>query len=275
MEKEQRPLVSVIMTAYNAEKYIGEAIESILNQTFRQYEFLIIDDCSTDSTGKIIDEYAKRDGRIKAIHNPENLYISKATNLAISLSQCDILAKMDADDIALSRRLERQYDFLQKNSDVAVVGAHMEIIDERGEHICYRRYLPTDAELREKMFRYSPVAQPTVMYRKSAIIAFGCYSPVYAPAEDLNLWFRVGTQYKFANIQEVLLKYRFFSNSSSNKRIRRVELKTIRMRWHAWRKQGYKPNWLDIVYNIGQILTMFLMPSKLRIRLFNVVRRYL
>ena len=138
------------MPAYNAEKYIGEAIESILNQTFKDFEFIIIDDCSTDKTWEIIQEYAKKDSRIRAFHNEHNLYISKARNLSIELSQCDILAIMDADDNSMPNRLEKQYNLLLNNPDIAVVGAFMEIIDELGKSILIRKYLEKDEDLDRK-----------------------------------------------------------------------------------------------------------------------------
>ncbi len=269
------PKVSVLMPAYNAEKYIGEAIESILNQTFTEFEFIIIDDCSTDNTWKIIQEYAKRDSRIIASHNEKNLYISKSRNLSIDLAKSEFLAIMDADDISMPSRLEKQYAILLNNTDIAAVGAYMEIMDETGKTMLVRKYLKEDHDLKKKMFRYSPIAQPVVMYRKSVVKEFGCYSPVQAPAEDLYLWFRIGTKYKFANIQEVLLKYRFFPDSSSNKKLRAVEMKTLKMRWKAFKKQGYKPSFIDLIYNIAQLSTIYIMPVKIRIKLFVIVRRYL
>jgi len=268
------PKISVLMPAYNAEKYIAEAIESILNQTLKDFEFIIVDDCSTDGTLKIIEKYASKDSRIKIIHNTTNLYISKAINAAIEIAKAEIMARMDADDIAMPTRLEKQYKLLMNNPDVAVTGANMQIIDEEGREVCIRKYFANDKDLREKIFRYSPFAHPVVMYRRNVVREFGCYTPAFSPSEDVNLWFRIGTKYKFANVPEVLLRYRFFSDSSSNKKIHQVEIKTLKMRWYAWRHQGYKPNFFDIIYNIGQALTMYLMPVKWRIKVFNFIRRY-
>lgn len=266
------PKLSVVMTAYNAEKYIREAIESILNQTFTDFEFIIIDDCSTDATGAIIEEYSARDPRIVCVHNPKNLYISASTNIGIEMARTDIIAKMDADDIALPMRLEKQYAFIKDHPEVGVVGAWIEIISEAGKPLRIREYQTDDVGLRRKIFRYSPIAQPVCMYRKSVVNEFGGYLAVSAPAEDVNLWFKIGTRYKFANIPEVLLKYRFFENSNSNRNLRALEIKTLRLRWNAWRRQGYKPSASDFAYNIVQALTIFLMPRRLRIRLFDLVR---
>jgi hypothetical protein len=164
---------------------------------------------------------------------------------------------------------------MENNPEIAVVGAWIQIMDENGQEVRVRKYLPDDKGLRGKMFRYSPVAHPVVMYKKKVVQEFGCYLPEYSPAEDLNLWFKIGTKYKFANIQEVLLKYRFFEKSSSNKKLREVEIKTLKMHWHAWRYQGYKPSFSDILYNTCQFLTIYLMPIKWRINFFNIIRKYL
>jgi glycosyltransferase involved in cell wall biosynthesis len=275
IKQNNLPKISVLMAAYNAEKYIAEAIESILNQTFKDFELIIVDDCSTDGTRAIIQKYAIQDDRIRAFRNEKNLYISVTTNRALSYARSEIAAKMDADDIALPTRLEKQYELLRNRPDIAVVGAGLEIMNEEGKTMSVRYYKQNDADLRKKMFRYSPIAQPVVMYRKSVVEEFGAYEPVFAPAEDLNLWFRIGTKYKFANMPEVLMRYRFFENSSSNKRLREVEIKTLKIRWFAWRHQGYRPTLGDVFYNIAQAGTIYMMPIRWRLRLFDVVRRYL
>jgi glycosyltransferase involved in cell wall biosynthesis len=269
------PKVSVLMPAYNAEKYIAEAIESILNQTFKDFELLICDDASIDSTPAIIEEYAKRDGRIRIFHNVKKLFVAGNTNLAIDNSRAELLARMDADDIALPERLEKQYAFMVSHPDTAVVGSWIQIMEEGGRGIGIREYLPDDEGLKRKIFRYSPFAHPSVMCRKKVIQEFGRYSETSFPAEDINLWFRIGTKYKFANLQEVLLRYRFFEKSTSNRKLLLVEKRTLKSRWYAWRTQGYKPNFVDFIYNIGQVLTMYLMPVKWRIRLFEIIRKHL
>jgi len=271
----ESPKISVVMPAYNAEKYIAEAIESILNQTFRDFEFIIIDDASTDNTGKIIAEYAKKDNRIKVFTNEKNLYISKTLNLGLSCAQSEIIARMDADDISLPERLEKQYKKITENNDIAVVGTYIRVINEKGDFLYIRKYPLEDKKLKRNMFKYSPFAHPVVMYRKKVVIEFRGYLPVYSPSEDLNLWFRVGTKYKFATVPEVLFEYRFFSDSHSNRKLKTVEIKTLKMRWYAYRHQGYKPSFFDVIYNIGQASTLFIMPTKMRISLFNFIRRYI
>lgn len=262
------------MPVYNAEKYLASAIESILRQTYHNFDFVIIDDCSTDASAAIINEYAEKDSRIKAFRTPTNLYISGSLNFGIDRCNTNVIARMDADDIASPERLEKQLALLLSDKQLAIVGSFIELINEDGAIIGERRYPLTDESLKKAMFRHSPFAHPAVMYRKSAVEEFGRYLPVRTPSEDLNLWFRIGTKYEFATVPEILLQYRYFADSSSNKKLRQVEMKTLKMRLFAWRHQGYQPSCFDVIYNLAQFLTMYLMPASWRLKLFNFIRSF-
>src|SRR3990172_12530717 len=128
------PVITVLMSAYNAEKYLREAIESILNQTFKDFEFIIINDCSTDKTKKIIEEYANKDARIKLINNATNLGLTKSLNIGLKEARGEYVARLDADDVALPERLEKQYEFMNKNRDITLTGAWAEKIYEEGDN---------------------------------------------------------------------------------------------------------------------------------------------
>src|SRR5438270_280343 len=116
--KKNIPKISVIMPAYNAQKYISQAIESILNQTFKDFELIIIDDASQDNTAKIIGDFARKDNRIIYLRNKENLKLSKALNLGIKKAQGKYIARMDADDISLPDRLDKQFSFMEKHQEI-------------------------------------------------------------------------------------------------------------------------------------------------------------
>ena len=269
---DKAPLISVIMPAYNAEKYIGEAIESILNQTLKDFELIIINDASTDSTGNIIKSYAEKDSRIVVLVNENNLNIAGSLNRGISVAKGTFIARMDADDIALPERLEMQAKVMSENPQVAVVGNDIQLINESGVVIGYRHY-PTDSKsLKRVIFRYSPFAHPTVLIRAACIKEVGDYDKTKSPSEDVDMWFRLGMKYDFKSIPKGLLKYRVFLNSTSNKSLRRVELLTFKMRLNAVAKLGYSVGPVDVVYNILQFLSMHLMNSSTRVRLFNFLR---
>ncbi|MEI6490570.1 MAG: glycosyltransferase family A protein [bacterium] len=267
------PKVSVLMPAYNAEKYIGEAIESILNQTFTDFEFIIIDDCSTDKTWEIIQEYAEKDKRIVAVKNEENLKISHTLNKGFDLAKGKYIARMDADDWSYPDRLKKQFDFMEANPEIGVSGGTMEVCDEKLVRNGYRRYNLTDLEIRKKIFRYSPFCHPLVMFRTEVIKNHGFkYGPVLAIAEDYDLYFRIGVVSKFGNLKDVLIKYRVVGTGTSISKARIQERLTLYIRLKAVFEYGYKMNFKDKLYLFGQFLSMFILSQRFKITLFNLIR---
>lgn len=264
------PKISVVMPAYNAEKHIAEAIESILNQTFTDFELLIIDDASTDKTFEIAKDYADKDSRIKIIRNTENLNIGGSLNKGISEAKAEIIARMDADDISLPDRFQKQYDLLQSDPKIAVVGGDIIVLEEDwSTHI--RKYESDSDKMKKLLVRYMPFAHPATMYRKQPVVEAGMYDPKKSPSEDMNLWIRLGAKYKFGSVPSPIFKYRMYSTSSSNKKLRKVELNTIKMRIEAVTKYNYKFDFMDILFNILQLATMWIS-AKHRIKLFNFLR---
>ncbi|MCX6715656.1 MAG: glycosyltransferase family 2 protein [Candidatus Taylorbacteria bacterium] len=261
--------VSVLMPAYNAEKYIGEAIESILNQTFRDFEFIIIDDCSTDKTWEIIQEYAKKDSRIVASRNDKNLKISAALNKGIDIAHGKYIARMDADDWSYPDRLQKQFDFMQANPDIGVSGGTMEVCDEKLVMKGYRKYKLTDLEIRKKIFRYSPFCHAAVMYRYSIDER---YNSSLDYAEDYDLYFRIGKKFSFGNLDEILIKVRRIEAGISISQVRIQEKRTIYIRLKAIMEYGYKINKLDFIYLIMQYVSIYIIPSNIKIWLFSYIR---
>lgn len=266
------PKVSVLMPAYNAEKYIAEAIESILSQTFKDFEFIIIDDASTDNTWKLIKQHAKKDKRIRAYRNEKNLNIAGTLNKGIKLAKSEIIARMDADDISLPARLSEQYKYLTDHKNVAVIGGDIILIDEDGNTLHKRTYEHNSKKMKKNIFRYLPFAHPTTMYRKNVVEEFGLYDKSKSPSEDMDLWIKIGTKHDFGSISKPIFKYRTFLKSSSNKKLRWVEINTIKMRFFAATKYGYMPSFTDIIYNLIQLATVYIMPAKTRVDLFNYLR---
>lgn len=265
------PLVSVLMPAYNAEKYIAEAIESILSQTFKDFEFIIVDDASTDNTWKIIQEYAKKDERISIYRNEKNLYIAENRNRLVNLAKGKYIAWQDADDVSMPVRLKKQSHFLEKNPQVGIVGGYLQFFDEKGTK-SIRKYAISDKELRKNIFRFSPVAQPTAMIRKKCFEKVGLYNPKYPPAEDIDMSFRIGTFYEFANLPQITLKYREHLNSATFNKLKKIELSTLEVRRKNKGKNGYNMTLIDHIYNLLQYVSIFVLPGRIKIALFNAIR---
>jgi len=203
-----RDLVSVIIPAYNAEAYILKAINSILNQTYKNVEVIITDDCSTDKTYQILQSI--KDDRIRLYRNENNSGVSFTLNNCIQNSTGSLIAVMHADDIAYPDRIKLQAEFLRANKSLGVIGSQCEIIDEEDKLVSlYPVYTDTYELLLETLLKKIPFPHPSVMYRREAVVNVDLYNSAYDGMEDHDMWLRLAAAgYKFGNIAEPLLKYR-------------------------------------------------------------------
>ena len=205
------PSVSVIMPVYNAEKYINKAIDSILNQTYNDFEFIIIDGGSTDKSLQIIESYT--DNRIRIIHKT-NFDLIDTLNLGISLSGGDWIARMDADDISYPNRLEEQLKYIK--DDVAVIGSQADIIDKDDK--VYRTTsfeVEHDKIVSKLLKRNSTIIHPSAIINKSKLIGVGGYDHKMLAAEDYDLWLRISKVGKIINVNKPLLALRKHDNNVS------------------------------------------------------------
>ncbi len=216
---KDRPSVSVAMSVYNGERFLAEAIESVLAQSFTDFEFLILDDGSRDKTPEIIHSFAARDSRIRPIVR-ENRGLIVSLNQLLAESRADLVARMDADDICRPERFARQVAFLEDHRDHGVVGSWSEDIDENCQPyvVDAPEHPATYAEVLEAIDAgYPPICHPSVMYRRDAVLAVGGYHAAFKHCEDLDLWLRLATETKLANIPERLIRYRHYPEQVSNR----------------------------------------------------------
>ena len=200
------PLVSVLMPVYNAEKYVAEAIESILNQTYTNFEFLIFNDGSTDASAAIINRY--HDNRIRLINAPENTGYVPHLNAGIDLAKGKYIARMDADDISIGTRLEKQVAFMEANPEVGLVGTAINTFDANGPVFTW---FPEQTHEAVKCYMLFDTcfAHPSVMLRKEILLQHQLrYDATYMPAEDYKLWTDLVLITQAANLKEPLLNYR-------------------------------------------------------------------
>lgn len=271
---KNKPIVSVVMPVFNAEPYVHKAIKSISNQTLKNFEFIIVNDASEDKTAEVIHSYAKKDKRIRLINNYRNLKIAHSLNIGISAARTDLIARIDADDISHPERLEIQYDFLMRHPKVAIVGANISITDDNGREIWKREYPTQSKDLKKIMLRYSPFAHPAVMFRKKVFKEFCGYDPKMIPCEDLDLWFKIGAKYDLGSIPKTLLKYSLSAKSGSHYDLRTTEFLGFRIKINAIKNLGFRPSAYDLVYNLLQFLSFWLMPADIRIKLYNLLRTH-
>ena len=224
MKQRHKPAISVIMSAYNGEKYIIESIESVLNQTFRDFEFIIINDGSTDKTLEIIKKYARIDKRIRLIDNGKNIGLIKSLNKGLEAAKGKYIARMDADDFSLPERFSIQYNLLEKNKDIFLLGSGYYIINFKGEIIGKVSREFDSVELREKLLTNNVIHHPTVMFRN---LGYLFYRDKMIYCEDYDLWLRFLSERKNLFVLEnCLLKYRIHEGSISSKK-RRIQIAMI------------------------------------------------
>lgn len=207
--------ISVIMTVYNTpEDYLKAAVESILNQSFKDFEFIIIDDCSKKNPESIISSY--NDSRIIFVRNKENLGVNLAPNVGLKIAKGKYIFRMDSDDIAHPDRLQKQKDFLDKNPQVDVLGTAF----EKFPKLQVIKYPQDDEQIKYTMrFLHNAICNPSVAIRKSSIDELNMkYSKEDTVCEDYGMWLRYIDKLTFANLDEVLLNYRWHKNNISKKR---------------------------------------------------------
>jgi glycosyltransferase involved in cell wall biosynthesis len=204
-----QPLLSVCMPVYNAEQYVRLATQSILDQTFRDFEFIIIDDGSTDTSHEILEEFAAKDTRIRLISRPNTGY-TVALNEAVALAKAPFLARMDADDISMPDRFEKQISYLEAHPECVLVGSRILTIDPFGSPL----YEPAHKLVHDDIERQLlsgvgwAIVHPVSMMLRSAILELGGYRVEMEPAEDLDLFLRLAERGKIANLPQILLHYR-------------------------------------------------------------------
>ena len=211
-----KPLVSVLIPCYNCDQYVKEAVKSIIEQSYTNLEILVIDDGSTDNTGNILKELAKEDTRIVYIKNEKNLKLIATLNKGLDLCKGKYIARMDADDISVPTRIEKQVDFLEKHSNIGIVGADIEFFGGNKRSIWKTN--TEDKYIRTDLLFGTCFAHPVVMMRTSILREHHLYyNDDYPHAEDYKLWCDIAQYTKLANIPEVLLYYRVNDNQVSNK----------------------------------------------------------
>lgn len=263
--------ISVVMAAYNAEKYLKEAMDSILSQTFGDFELIVIDDASADGSGQILRGYAAKDSRVVVLVNEQNLGLTKSLNKGLSVAKGEYIARMDADDISVPDRFEKQVAFLDSHPDYSFVSCIGRYIDEDGKEEQLRLFPETNEEIYAMMPKVDAVMHPGVMFRREDIRKIGDYCEDFRVVQDYDLWFRgMAAGYKFYNIQEPLVLFR--RNDSYNTR----KSKAYRMVDYRVRKKGYKINKIPLHKRVYLIVPLALayIPPKVMDKCFYVLKKF-
>jgi glycosyltransferase involved in cell wall biosynthesis len=270
--KTNKPLITVYMPVFNAAEFLDQSIQSILTQTFSDFEFIIVDDASTDDSWKIIKSYAKKDSRIIAFKNHINLGVSLTSNIAISKARGKFLARMDADDISLPQRFEKQVNYLKKHSQTVAVGTQCFMIDRNNQIIGNKNFPTQFKKLAKMIFWAIPIQQPSMMVNLSKLPHnFVWYSPTKNSAEEVDLMFRFMLYGQINNLPNSLLFYRHLDTSLSHKNPKNTFNLTIKSRLAAI-KLGFRPTFSAIILNLCQIIIISLLPNSLINQIWSSLR---
>ena len=256
------------MSVFNQEKYLEESIKSILSQTFRDFEFIVVNDACSDRSYEILKYWADKDSRIKIIANEENIGLTKSLNKAIKEARGEYVARQDADDISLPERLEKQVSFLDKHPEIKILGTFGYIIDENGKVLGGYRTSVSYANIKRDLIKKNPFMHTSVMIKKEIINKVGDYNEKFNVSQDYELWFRILRVAIGENLPLFLVKKRWHNDMISIKKDKEQIKNTIFFRKQAIEKGDYPK--ICYIYLLRPYLS-----SKLPIFLKIFIKKYL
>lgn len=272
----KNPLVSVIMPVYNAEKFLSEAIDSILHQTYKNIELIIVDDGSVDSSWKkILNFQKKHPKKIKAyrLGKTINYAGNGAVNYGFRFAKGEYIVRMDADDISVSGRIEKQLEFMKKNTDVILLGSQAYVIDKTGK-VTGRKNVPlTHEKIYDEYGIIHPMIHPSVMIRKSLLPEKDrIYESKYGINSDYYTFFKLLKFGKFANMKEMLLKYRVHEGNFSYKKPKERFINSLKIRISAISDFDYRMSVKGLLMMIIQSIIVLFLPERMIVPFYLSVK---
>jgi len=247
----ERVPLTVILPVYNGERYLSETIDSVLAQSYRDYEFLILDDGSCDATPEILERYARLDPRIRLLRH-DNHGVGYTLNRGLAEARGRLIAQIGADDVALPGRLQKQVTFLDSSPDYVLVGGYLRIIDSAGRVVGLRTYPTSDRKVRDHLLLYNPFGAPSVMYRRNDALAAGGFTPRFWTCEDYDFVLRLAKRGKVANLPEPLTSYRLHQGSVKSTQTVRQLRDTLAAKRAAYTEYGYRQTIRARLVNLAQ-----------------------
>lgn len=273
-KKTKQSLVSVVMPVYNAGGYLVESIESILDQTYKHFEFIIVDDHSTDQSWNILKRMASRDRRIKLFRNTHNMGVSETVKKAMSEAKGEYIARMDADDIALPRRFELQVAYLQSHPATVALGGQCDIINSHGRVVGRKQFPTSHEDIYRYIFTFVPVQQPTLMIARTRLPRrFEYYRDGMNTAEEVELFFKFFQYGKLENLNETVLQYRIHDANTSLINAKTTFFLTLISRLKAVVAYNYRPTASGVLFTCIQSALVLALPQSALILLYKYVRK--
>lgn len=270
----KKSLVSVIMPVYNGSLFVAEAIESILQQTYKPLELIIVNDASTDSTADILRAYKNKFSRlIRVINSGQNHGDCASANIAFKKSRGEFITRMDADDIAHPQKVELQVKFMKTHPNVIVLGTQADVINAENEIVGQKSFPQTHKEIYKNFAVLNPMLHPSCMFRRSLLPVQGyLYESGYKPNDDYITFFKLLNYGKFANLPQKLLYYRVHGNNISLQHPKANFKNSLRIRKNAIATLSYKQSLKGKFLMLSQLVLISLMPEKIIVPLYMLLR---
>jgi len=274
--KLRKSMLSVVMPVYNSKDYIAEAILSMLNQTFQDFELIIVDDASTDNTVEIIKKYQAKNPKIKLIQLSvnQNCGGDKCANTGLRLARGKYIARMDADDVARPTRFEKQIKFLEENPQVFLVGSNADVINKKGILLGEKKEPLNSDEIYNAYFGFNPLIHPTCTFRR--VLKKGLpfsYEIKYSANNDYYTFFKLICQgYKFVNLEEKLLKYRIHNHNATFVNMKQKFVNSLKIRLVMVKDHKYRPSIKNIAMLFAQSGVVMILPERILLKIYFVAK---
>lgn len=272
MKSLKLPLVSVIIPVFNGSVFVGQAVKSVMQSTYKNFEILLIDDGSTDKSKKICKALEKNYKNVKFCYFNKNRGLGRTLNFALKQAKGKYIARLNQDDLMLKNRLKTQVDFLNKNPRIVAVGSWIKVFKNNSKKYQFIKFLPKDKQIRKVWYILSPFSDPSVMYKKDIALKAGGYYQSMWPADDTHLWYRMGSLGKLANIQKPLVEVRWHKDAASFKHFRKLVISTYKM--HLWtHKYLEKASLITQTFWLGQFVCGLLFPAWFNWGIYKFIKK--
>lgn len=272
-QKQQKPLISIIVPVYNGSLYLTETITSILKNTYKPYEIILVDDGSKDTSPTLCQELAKKHPEIHAYQFKTNKGLTAVLNFALEKAKGIYIARINQDDRMTLDRLEKQVAFLETHKDHVAVGGSITLFTDNNTIIDTTRFPLTDEEIKKRWLYFSPFADPAVMYRKSAFEKTEGYQQNFWPVDDVHMWYQLGKVGKLANLPDVVTFVRWHTQAGSIKSHKTQTQKLFKL--HLWAAKNIeKPSLIIWTFWLAQYVAGYLLPAQFNWWCFRQLRKF-
>lgn len=266
-----RPVVSVVIPVFNGARYLVDAVSSVQKSTYKNFEVILINDGSTDASRALCRELTRKYKNVRFYDFPRNRGLGRVLNFALKKAKGSYICRLNQDDKMLPHRLGTQISYLDKHPEIVALGSSIKLFDNNNDHEVIK-FLETDSEIKSVWHIVSPFSDPSVMYRKEVAIAAGGYDQAFWPADDTQLWYRMGMRGQLANLTKPVVNVRWHNEAASVKFFKILAKKTLEM--HLWADENVeKAPWYVHVYWICQYIAGMTIPPQTNWKIYRVIKR--